>query len=130
MEPLCKTCCNGMCPLQGGKDGPLLSCIEYIPGIIAGEVVDRSNKYSKKEIELASEVSSLKVQIEFIKGQASDIREAYAKVAKEALALAGEYKKENEEMKRLLKLISEETDCLATFQHADKIEKLIGGNEK
>ena len=48
------------------------------------------------------------------------------KMAKEALNLAGEYKKENEEMKRLLKLISEETDCLATFRYADKIEKLIG----
>lgn len=57
---------------------------------------------TKREIELASEVNSLKVQIEFIKGQASDIREAYAKVAKEALALAEEYKKENEKMKRTL----------------------------
>lgn len=85
---------------------------------------------TKREIELASEVNSLKIQVEFIKGQANDTREAYAKVAKEALALAAEYKKENEEMKRLLKLISEETDCLATFQYADKIEKLIGGNEK
>lgn len=82
---------------------------------------------TKREIELASEVSSLKVQIEFIKGQASDIRDSYVKIAKEALALAGEYKKENEEMKRLFKLISEETDCMATFRYADKIEELIGG---
>ena len=81
---------------------------------------------TKREIELVREVSSLKVQIEFIKGQANDIREAYVKIAKEALDLAGEYKKENEEMKRLLKLISEETDCLATFRYADEIEKLIG----
>lgn len=85
---------------------------------------------TKREIELASEVSSLKIQVEFIKGQASDMRDSYVKIAKEALALAGEYKKENEEMKSLLKLISEETDCLATFRYADKIEKLIGGNEK
>lgn len=85
---------------------------------------------TKREIELASEVNSLKVQIEFIKGQANSMREAYVKIAKEALALAGEYKKENEEMKSLLKLISEETDCLATFRYADKIEKLIGGIEK
>lgn len=84
---------------------------------------------TKREIELASEISSLKIQVEFIKGQASDIREDYVKVAKEALALAGEYKKKNEEMKRLLKLISEETDCLATFRYAGKIEKLIGGSE-
>lgn len=82
---------------------------------------------TRREIELASEVNSLKIQIEFIKGQVSVIRETYIKIAKEALALAGEYKKENEEMKRLLKLISEETDCLATFQYADEIEKLIGG---
>lgn len=85
---------------------------------------------TKREIELASEVNSLKVQIKFIKGQTNIMREAYAKVAKEALALAGEYKKESEEMKRLLKLISEETDCLATFRYADKIEKLIGGIEE
>ena len=58
------------------------------------------------------------------------MREAFVKTAKEALALAGEYKKENEEMKRLLKFISEETDCLATFRYADKIEKLIGGIEE
>lgn len=99
MEPLCKTCCNGACPLQVTKDRLIFSCIEYIPGIMVGEIMDRSNEHSRKEIELASEVNSLKTQVEFIKGQANSIREAYAKVAKEALALAGEYKKENEEMK-------------------------------
>lgn len=130
MEPLCKTCCNGACPLQVTKDRLIFSCIEYIPGIMVGETMNRANEHSRKEIELASEVSSLKVQVEFIKGQANLMRETYVKMAKEALALAGEYKKENEEMESLLKLISEETDCLATFQYADKIGKLIGGIEE
>lgn len=80
---------------------------------------------TKREIELASEVNSLKIQVKFIRGQTKLMRETYAKIAKEALGLAGEYKKENEEMKSLLKLISEETDCLATFRYADKIEEII-----
>lgn len=48
MEALCKTCCNGMCPLQVTKDRPIFACIEYIPGIMVGEIVDRSNKHFKK----------------------------------------------------------------------------------
>lgn len=103
MEPLCKTCCNGACPFQVTKDRLVLSCIEYIPGMMIGEIADRSNKHFKKEIELESEVNSLKTQVEFIKGQANDMRETYVKIAKEALTIAGEYKKENEELKRILK---------------------------
>lgn len=36
---------------------------------------------------------------------------------------------ENRELKRLLKLAAEETDFMATFQYAEKVEKLIGGAE-
>lgn len=89
----------------------------------------REMELAKREMELVSEVNFLKIQVEFIKGQANDTTTMFINAAKETLTLAEEYKKENEEMKRLLKLILEETDCLATFRYADKIEKLIGSSE-
>lgn len=55
METLCKTCCNGACPLQVTKDRLIVSCIEYIPGMMIGEIADRL-----KENELASEANPVK----------------------------------------------------------------------
>lgn len=103
---------------------------------------------TKREIELASEVNALKIQVEFIKGQANVMRESYVKIAKEALALAEEYKKESEELKSTIKAMVEEMakvgevcDCINSkacpldecgkFTFHDKIMKLIKeDNEK
>lgn len=55
METLCKTCCNGACPLQVTKDRLIISCIEYIPGMMIGEIADRL-----KENELANKAKPVK----------------------------------------------------------------------